>query len=67
MLRTGRLLPPSWLSTLRSDAGSLLPGFLATTRTGLPPAGGRKLTDTRDHATSLTSSPADRARPLGTL
>ena len=49
------------------QTASLLPGSLATTRTGLPPAGGRKLADTRDHATSLTSSQTDRACPLGTL
>jgi hypothetical protein len=48
------------------DAGSLLPGLLAATRTGLAPAGGGELAGTLDHATSLTSSRTDRARPLGT-
>jgi hypothetical protein len=50
MLRAGRLLPPKGLSTLRfdaggfpSDVGSLLPGLLAVTRTGLAPAGGHEL------------------------
>ena len=49
MLRTAQLLPPTWLSTLGFDpavsrrAASLLPGFLATTRTGLTPAGDDKL------------------------
>jgi len=38
------------------DAANLLPGSLTTTRTGLSPAGGRKLADTRDHATRHTSS-----------
>src|SRR4051812_4033941 len=50
------------------DAANLLPGSLTTTRTGLSPAGGRKLADTRDHATRHTSSPcSDRACPLDTL
>jgi hypothetical protein len=48
------------------DAGGLLPGLLAATRTGLAPAGGDELAGTLDHATSLTSSRTDRAHPLGT-
>src|SRR6266496_3251417 len=48
------------------DAGSLLPGLLAATRTGLAPAGGGELAGTPDHVTSLTSSRKDRAHPLGT-
>jgi hypothetical protein len=48
------------------DAGSLLPGLLAATRTGLAPAGGDELADTLDHITSHTSSRTDRAHPLGT-
>jgi hypothetical protein len=50
MLRAGQLLPPKGLSTLRfdagrfpHDAGSLLPGSLATTPTGLAPAGEHEL------------------------
>ncbi len=50
MLRTARSLPPTGLLTLRfdagrfpPDAGSLLPGLLAATRTGLPPAGDDEL------------------------
>jgi hypothetical protein len=45
MLRAGHLLPPEGLLTLGFDTGrsppdaaSLLPGLLAATRTGLPPA-----------------------------
>ena len=52
----GRIIAPSaGLSTLGSDlaqsrrAASLLPGVLETTRTGLPPAGGDELTNTRIH------------------
>jgi hypothetical protein len=48
------------------DAGSLLPGLLAATRTGLAPAGGDELADTPDHIAGLTSSQTDRACPLGT-
>src|SRR6266536_3559586 len=48
------------------DAGSLLPGLLAATRTGLAPAGGGELADTPDHIASLTSSRTDRTCPLGT-
>ena len=59
MLRAGQSLPPKGLSTLRfdagrfpPDAGSLLPGLLAATRTGLTPAGGHELareSPQRDH------------------
>jgi hypothetical protein len=74
MLRTGRLLPPPWLSTLRFDAGRFPPTPAACYRASwqLPGPDSHRLADAslrtpRDHATSLTSSPADRARPLGTL
>src|SRR5664279_1578086 len=60
MLRAGQLLPPKGLSTLRfdagrfpPDAGSLLPGLLAATRTGLTPAGGHELA--RDYLNATTS------------
>ena len=50
MLRTAQLLLPEELSTLGfdarrfpPDAGSLLPGLLAATRTGLAPAGDDEL------------------------
>lgn len=45
MLRTGRLHAPEgrlslhFDATISSDAGSQLPGTLASPRTGLPPAG----------------------------
>jgi len=54
MLRTAQSLPLQGLSTLGFDAGrfpptppALLPGLLAATRTGLPPASDDELT-TRD-------------------
>jgi len=45
-----------WASTpgVSPDAASLLPGLLAATRTGLPPAGGGELTTT-DHLLMATS------------
>jgi len=60
MLRTAQSLPLQGLSTLGFDAGvspdaaSLLPGLLAATRTGLPPAGDDELTTT-DHLLMATS------------
>jgi len=62
MLRTAQSLPPTWLSTLGFDpppfpdeAANLLPGPLAATRTGLPPAGDDELT-TKDQLHTTTSS-----------
>ena len=56
MLRTASSLPLTGLLTLGSDparfqtrAASLLPGLLAATRTGLPPAGDDELTNTKIH------------------
>ena len=56
MLRTASSLPHTGLLTLGSDparfqadAASLLPGLLAATRTGLPPAGDDELTNTKKH------------------
>jgi hypothetical protein len=61
MLRAGQSLPPKGLSTLRFDAGRFPPtpaacyrALLATTRTGLTPAGGHELA--RGHLTRNTSS-----------
>lgn len=54
MLRTGRLHAPEgrlslhFDATISSDAGSQLPGTLASPRTGLPPAGYPEL-DVRLH------------------
>src|SRR6266536_5477727 len=56
MLRTASSLPLAGLLTLGSGparfpgrAASLLPGLLAATRTGLPPAGDDELTNTKIH------------------
>ena len=56
MLRTASSLPHTGLLTLGSDpatfpgeAASLLPGLLAATRTGLPPAGDDELTNAKKH------------------
>jgi hypothetical protein len=58
MLRTAQLLPLEGLLTLAlrrrafpPDAGSLLPGPLAVTRTGLSPAGDDELQTESDHVT----------------
>ena len=60
MLRAGQLLTRQRALTLRfdgacfhGDAGSLLPGLLAATRTGLAPAGGHELM----HGSSRYSPP----------
>jgi hypothetical protein len=73
MLRTARLLPlfqgfRRWASTpgVTPDAASLLPGSLATTWTGLSPAGEDELADTRDQIIEPTALPTDRACPLDT-
>ena len=62
MLRTGRLLPPKRLSTMRFDAGRFPPAPAVCYRapwrlpgTGLPPAGGCRLTGYA--ITSRSSSP----------
>ena len=56
MLRTASSLPLAGLLTLGSGparfpgrAASLLPGLLAATRTGLPPAGDDELTNSKIH------------------
>jgi hypothetical protein len=56
MLRTASSLPlcRAFDAGLRRrafppDAASLLPGLLAATRTGLPPAGDDELTNTKNH------------------
>ena len=56
MLRTASSLPHTGLLTQGSDpapfpdqTASLLPGLLAATRTGLPPAGEDELTNTKIH------------------
>ena len=72
MLRAGQLLPPkgAFDAALRRrafppDAGSLLPGLLAATRTGLTPAGGHELA----HGHLTTRHPLMMIMPalLGTL
>src|SRR5260370_6943053 len=56
MLRTASSLPPyrAFDAGLRprpfpGETASLLPGLLAATRTGLPPAGDDELTNTKNH------------------
>ena len=56
MLRTAPSLPHTGFSTLGSglarfptETASLLPGLLAATRTGLPPASDDELTNTKKH------------------
>src|SRR6266568_373242 len=51
---------------LPPDAASLLPGSLATTWTGLPPAGGDGLADTHDQVIEPTALRSRRACPLDT-
>jgi len=63
MLRTAPSLPlnRAFDAGLRprpfpDEAASLLPGFLATTRTGLPPAGDDELTNSKlSYSRSFTS------------
>src|SRR3954462_15496252 len=64
MLRTVQALPPcrAFDTGLRPDpfpdrAASLLPGLLAATRTGLPPASDDELTTTDQPPTRSTSCP----------
>ena len=65
MLRTASSLPPKGASDagLRPGpfpdrAASLLPGLLAATRTGLPPAGDDELTNSKIHHDGyVTASP----------
>ena len=73
MLRTASSLPLTGLLTLGSDparfqtdAASLLPGLLAATRTGLPPAGDDELTNSKiHHATSQRHLPLCWAHEKG--
>jgi hypothetical protein len=71
MLRTASSLPLTGLLTLGSDparfpaeppacyrAASLLPGLLAATRTGLPPAGDDELTNSKIRCYVTASPPA---------
>src|SRR5947209_3200236 len=65
MLRTASSLPLAGLLTLGSDPGpfpdraaSLLPGLLAATRTGLPPAGDDELTNSKIRCYVTASPPA---------
>jgi hypothetical protein len=71
MLRTVQSLPPSRAfdtalqhRAFPPNAGSLLPGFLATTRTGLSPASDDELTTT-DHLQQVTSSLLGARRARG--
>lgn len=61
MLRTGRLLPPSWLSTLRFDAGRFPPTPAACYRASwqLPGPDSHRLADAslRTHAITPPASP----------
>src|SRR5829696_4839715 len=61
MLRTGRLLPPSWLSTLRFDAGRFPPTPAACYRAPwqLPGPDPHRLADTslRTHTITPRASP----------
>jgi hypothetical protein len=61
MLRTGRLLPPSWLSTLRFDAGRFPPTPAACYRASwqLPGPDSHRLADAslRTHAITPRASP----------
>jgi hypothetical protein len=62
MLRTGRLLPPSWLSTLRFDAGRFPPTPAACYRASwqLPGPDSHRLADAslRTHAITPRASPS---------
>jgi len=54
MLRTGQLLGPASHPASRPRTGALLPGTLASPRTGLAPAGCPQLVDwLRHHNTNL--------------
>jgi hypothetical protein len=74
MLRTAQSLPPTGLLTLGFDAGrflptpaSLLPGLLAATRTGLPPAGNDELVTkgSAQHPAKAINGLNDRYEALG--
>ena len=60
MLRTGQLLGPAPHPASRPRTGALLPGTLASPRTGLPPAGCRELVARLRHeiVSSLTQRPS---------
>ena len=66
--KLARLLPPTGLSTLGSDAGrspgaaSLLPGALAPTGTGLPPAGRRLTLPALTHRADPSPAELERHR-----
>jgi hypothetical protein len=79
MLRTASSLPPGAFDAgLRprpfpDEAASLLPGLLAATRTGLPPAGDDELTNTKKHhalrhgATSCSAGRTKKAHCAASL